>query len=107
MSLDFTDTNFESEVLKSNVPVLVDFSAEWCGQCQMVKPILEEVAEAMKGKKAKVGKVDVDTNSATAQKYEILSIPVLMFFKDGKEVKRFSGAQSKEDLIKELDKLIS
>jgi thioredoxin 1 len=106
MALEFTDKNFEEEVLKSKEPVLVDFWATWCGPCQMVKPIIEELAEEYKGKAIKIGKLDVDANSQTAQKYEVMSIPTLIFFKDGKAVNTLMGVQSKDDLKKELDKLI-
>lgn len=106
MALEFKDKNFEEEVLKSKEPVLVDFWATWCGPCQMVKPIIEELAEEYKGKAIKIGKLDVDANSQTAQKYEVMSIPTLIFFKDGKAVNTLMGVQSKDDLKKELDKLI-
>lgn len=106
MAMEFTDKNFEAEVLKSKEPVLVDFWATWCGPCQMVKPIIEELAEEYKGKAVKIGKLDVDANTATAQKYEVMSIPTLIFFKDGKVMNTLNGVQSKDDLKKELDKLI-
>lgn len=101
MALTFTDDNFEVEVLKSNQPVLVDFWAPWCGPCQMMGPIIDEVAEEMKGK-AKVGKLDVDENPKMASEYGILSIPSLKIFKSGKVVKEFSGVQRKESLKSEL-----
>ncbi len=101
-----TDQNFDSEVLKNDKPVLVDFWAVWCGPCQMQGPIVEEVATAMEGK-AKVGKMNVDENPATAQKYGIMSIPTLMIFKGGTVVKQFVGVQSKDTLLGELNKLIN
>lgn len=101
-----TDQNFESEVLKSDKPVLVDFWAVWCGPCQMQGPIVEEVAKAMEGK-AKVGKLNVDENPRMAQKYMVMSIPTLMVFKGGMVVKQFIGVQSKEVLLGELNKLIN
>ncbi len=101
MALTFTDDNFETEVLKSDQPVLVDFWAPWCGPCQMMGPIIDEVAEEMKGK-AKVGKLDVDENPKMASEYGIMSIPSLKIFKSGKVVKEFSGVQQKGTLKEEL-----
>ncbi|OGG12045.1 thioredoxin [Candidatus Gottesmanbacteria bacterium RBG_13_45_10] len=101
-----TDKNFDSEVLKSDKPVLVDFWAVWCGPCQMQGPIVEEVAKALDGK-AKVGKVNVDENPVVAQKFSIMSIPTIMIFKGGTVVKQFIGVQSKETLLGELNKLIN
>lgn len=99
-----TDTNFDSEVLKSDKPVLVDFWAVWCGPCQVQGPIVEEVAKAV-GVKAKVGKLNVDENPNSAQQYGVMSIPTLMIFKSGTVVKQFIGVQSKETLLSELNKL--
>lgn len=101
-----SDTNFEETVLKSAKPVLVDFWAAWCGPCQMQGPIVEEIAVALK-EKAKVGKLNVDENPQTAQKYNIMSIPTLMIFKGGTVVKQFVGVTSKEALLGELNKLIN
>ncbi len=99
-----TDGNFDAEVLKSDKPVLIDFWAEWCGPCRMQGPIVEEVAKVTEGK-AKVGKLNVDENPATAQKYGVMSIPTLMVFKNGAVVKQFIGVQSKDTLLSELNKL--
>jgi len=104
--ITITDANFDNEVLKSTKPVLVDFWAVWCGPCQMQGPIVEEVAKSMDGK-ALVGKVNVDENPASAQKFGIMSIPTLMIFKGGTVVKQFVGVQSKETLLSELNKLIN
>jgi thioredoxin 1 len=101
-----TDANFDREVLKNSKPVLVDFWAVWCGPCQMQGPIVEEVASAMDGK-AIVGKLNVDENPTTAQKFSIMSIPTIMIFKSGTVAKQFVGIQSKETLLKELNKLIN
>lgn len=103
--MEVTDQNFEQEVLKSDIPVLVDFFADWCGPCRVQAPVIEELTKEYKGK-AKVVKIDVDANQQTASQYQIMSIPTLAFFKDGKAVERLMGLQSK-DLIKEkLDSLI-
>lgn len=100
-----TDANFESDVLKSDKPVLVDFWAVWCGPCQMQGPIVEEVAKEFAGK-AVVGKMNVDENPTVPQQFGIMSIPTLMIFKGGKVVKQFVGVQSKATLIAELNKLV-
>ena len=102
--MEFTDQNFDQEVLKSNVPVLVDFWAPWCGPCQIMGPIVEELAEVL-GEKAKIGKLNVDDNGATASAYAIMSIPALKIFKDGKVVKEFVGVQSIETLKAALESL--
>jgi len=102
--LTITDANFETEVLKNKKPTLVDFWAPWCGPCQMMGPIITEVAKDMSGK-ATIGKLNVDENQATAEKYNVSSIPTIIFFKNGEEVERMIGVRSKEDLVKKLDEL--
>ena len=92
-----SDANFETEVLKSTSPVVVDFWAEWCGPCRMIAPALEEIAGAM-GDKVKIVKLNVDENPATAQKYGIMSIPTLMMFKNGQLASRQVGAAPKQKL---------
>ena len=104
--LEVTDANFDQEVKQSNVPVLVDFWAVWCGPCQVLGPIIEEVARDMSGK-VTVGKVNVDENPAVSQKFGIMSIPTIMIFKNGTVVKQFIGVQSKETLVGELTKLVN
>lgn len=101
-----TDQNFDSEVLKSNQPVLVDFWASWCGPCRMQDPIVDEVATELDGK-VKVGKLNVDENPTISQKYMVMSIPTLMIFKNGTIVKQFIGVQSKQTILGELNKLIN
>lgn len=102
--VQFTDSNFESEVLKSGKLVLVDFFADWCGPCKMQSPIIEEVASEV-GDKAVIGKLNIDENQEIPQKFSVLSIPTIIIFKDGKEVEKMVGVQTKDDLIEKLTKL--
>ena len=102
MAMEFTDQNFEQEVVKSDKPVLVDFWAPWCGPCQMMGPIIDELAKEFEGK-AKVGKVNVDECGAIASAYSIMSIPALKIFKNGKVMKEFVGVQAKETLASALE----
>ena len=104
--ITITDQNFDSDVLKSKKPVLVDFWAVWCGPCRMQDPIVSEVAQELTGK-VKVGKVNVDENPTISQKYMVMSIPTLMIFKNGTIVKQFIGVQSKQTILGELNKLIN
>ncbi len=92
-----SDASFESDVLKSSGPVVVDFWAEWCGPCRMIAPALEEISGAL-GDKVKIVKLNVDENPKTAASYGIMSIPTLMMFKDGKEASRQVGAAPKQKL---------
>lgn len=103
MEVILTDQNFEQEVLKCDIPVLVDFWAPWCGPCQMMGPVLEELAKEMEGK-AKIAKLNVDDNPERAQEYNIMSIPSLKIFQGGKVVKELVGVQSKDVLKAELEK---
>jgi thioredoxin 1 len=100
--VEFTDANFQSEALdEKSKPVLVDFWASWCGPCKMQAPIIEEIAKEYDGK-AKVGKLEVDLNPQTAQSFQIMSIPTLAIFKDGKMVWQAVGLQSKAAIESEL-----
>ena len=104
MALELTDANFQNEVLESDVPVLVDFWAEWCGPCHMIAPAVEAVAQEFSDK-AKVGKLNVDLNQMTAMEYNVRSIPTLLFFKDGKIVDQVVGAVPKRVLAEKLERL--
>ena len=100
-TLHFTDASFDQDVLKSDIPVLVDFWAEWCGPCRMIAPTLDAIAEEFAGR-VKVGKVDVDANGATAGRYRVSSIPTLLLFKGGQVVDQRVGALGKAELQKLL-----
>ena len=99
MAKEITTANFETEVLKSEKPVLIDFWATWCGPCMRQGPVVEELAEEGYA----VGKVDIDQNMALAQQFRVVSIPTLILFKNGIEVQRFVGLTSKEDLKNALE----
>ncbi len=103
--VEFTDQNFEQEVLSSDVPVLVDFWATWCAPCMAITPIIEELAEEFHGR-VKFGKLDVDHNRQVAMKYLIRSIPTLLVFKDGRVVGQRVGAGSKDDIRSLVEKAL-
>ena len=105
MAKEITDATFEEEVLKSTVPTLVDFWAPWCGPCRQLGPIVEELAKDNEGKSVKIVKMNVDENTTAASQYGVMSIPTLIFFKDGKSVEKLVGVQEKDALQKKLDEL--
>jgi len=97
-----TDGNFEEEVLQSDIPVLVDFWAEWCQPCHMIAPTVVELADDFKGK-VKVGKMDIDSNQNTPSKYQIMSIPSLLIYKNGEVVERIVGVVPKDQIAELLN----
>ena len=101
----FTDDNFENEALKSDIPVVVDFWAEWCGPCRMIAPIIEELTDEYNGK-VKVGKLDVDQNPQVAIKYGVRSIPTVLFFKGGEVVNSVIGAVPKTVFNEKMGTLV-
>lgn len=96
--ITITEANFENEVLKSELPVLVDFWADWCGPCKMLSPIIADVAKEYEGR-VKVGKINIDEEEGLAVKYRVASIPTLVLFKDGQAVKRTVGAVPKSQIV--------
>lgn len=101
-----TDNSFEVEVVKSNIPAIVDFWAEWCMPCKLIAPIVEEVAKELEGK-VKFGKINVDDNTKIATDLGVMNIPTLVFFKNGKETGRVTGAISKKELLKKIEELFN
>ena len=104
--MEFTDANFDQEVLKSSQPVLVDFWAPWCGPCKMIAPIVEEISKEYEGK-LKVGKLNTDDNQGIAARYGVMSIPTVMIFKGGQMVARIVGAQPKQALTGKIDAVLA
>lgn len=105
MALQITESNFEAEVIDSPVPVLVDFWATWCGPCKMISPIVDQIATEMAGT-AKVGKVNVDDSAELARRFNVRSIPTLLYFKGGELVDTIVGATSKDNIVAHLKALL-
>ena len=103
--LQVSDSSFESEIVNSDIPAMVDFGADWCGPCKMVGPVVEELAKEYEGK-VKIAQMDVDQNRETPAKFGIRNIPTLIFFKGGEVVNTIVGAQSKSSIEEELKKLL-
>ncbi len=106
MEITVTDADFETKVINSTIPVLVDFYADWCQPCKMIAPLVDELAREYEGKLI-VAKLNVDDNPATAQKYNVMGIPTLLFFKSGKPVKQLVGYQEKPALQKAVDEVLN
>lgn len=104
--VNFTDQDFKTDVLESKMPVIVDFWAPWCGPCRIVSPVIDELAKEYEGK-VKVGKMNVDENSQTAGQYGVMSIPSIVFFKNGQPVKTMVGAQGKDNYKQEIEQVLS
>lgn len=106
MAKEFTDQNFEEEVLKSELPVLVDFYADWCGPCKMMAPVIENLAVEYAGR-INVGKLNVDTSQASAVRYRVMSIPTMILFVNGEVKETVVGAVSAKELVQKLDKVLN
>ena len=104
--LTLSDATFDETIAGADTPVLVDFWAEWCGPCKMIAPTLAEIASEQKGKLA-IGKLNVDDNPDTARRFDVMSIPTLLVFKDGQQVKRLVGAKGKGQLLQDLAEFIA
>ena len=104
--VEFSESNFEQEVTKSSLPVLVDLWAAWCGPCRMIAPVVEELAGKYQGK-VKMGKLNVDDHPQVAAQFRIMNIPTLLLFKGGKEVDRIVGVVPKEELTRRLERMLA
>ena len=104
-TIEFTDQSFNKEVVQADIPVLIDFWADWCGPCKAIAPVIEEIAVEYDGK-VKVGKLDVDQNQKTAMEYGVRSIPTILIIKSGEVVSQIVGAVPKENIIKALDEIL-
>ena len=105
MELAFNDSNFQDEVLNSELPVLVDFYADWCGLCKMMSPVVDELSREYEGR-LKVGKVNVDENTNVAQQYRVMSIPTILLIKNGQVVDQVVGAVPKAQLTGKIDSIL-
>lgn len=105
MEMKFTSENFETEVLKSEIPVMVDFYADWCGPCKLMGPIVENLADEY-GDRIKIGKIDIDEANDIALQYQVMSIPTIIFFKDGQVVRKEVGLQTKKILVADLNQVL-
>lgn len=105
MAMKFTSSNFETEVYQAEVPVLVDFYADWCGPCKAMAPVVDALAQEYEGK-AKVGKINTDENQDIAAEYGVMSIPTFIVFKGGKAVKKMIGMQDKRNLIAAIEEVL-
>lgn len=105
MAMEFNVANFEAEVIKSDIPVLVDFWAAWCGPCRAIAPVIEQLSSEFAGK-AKIGKVNVDENRDLAQQFGVMSIPTIIIFKNGEKVDQIIGFTGKADLEKKLNVML-
>lgn len=106
MEMIFKDETFETEVMGSDIPVLVDFYADWCGPCKMMIPVVEELAKELEGR-VKVGKLNVDENPNTAAKFRVMSIPTFILIKDGQMKMNVMGAMSKQELLEKIESALS
>ena len=104
-TITITDDNFEDEVIKSDLPVLIDFWAVWCGPCKIIAPVVEQLAEEYNGK-LKVGKLDVDNNQETSIKYGVRSIPTLLLFKNGQVKETIIGAVAKQQIVQKVNAVL-
>ncbi|MBL7068826.1 MAG: thioredoxin [Candidatus Omnitrophica bacterium] len=102
---ELKDNEFRKEVESSDLPVMIDFWASWCGPCMMMAPVIDEVAEDYKDR-LKIAKIDIEENQSVASQLGIMNIPTMVFFKDGKEVSRFSGAVAKKELVDRIEKIL-
>ncbi len=105
MEMTFTSENFEDEVINAEGPVVVDFFATWCSPCASLAPVVESLAEEYDGK-VKIGKLDVDENPDIAERYSVMSIPTLIFYKDGKAVNKTVGAVAKDAIVDAIEKML-
>jgi len=103
--MTLTDQTWDNEVLNSDLPVIVDFWAEWCAPCSMIAPVVEQMSEEYEGK-IKVGKLNVDENQVTAGKYQVMAIPTILFFNGGKLVDRVAGVVPKKILVEKIEKIL-